>query len=134
MEQIEEVKLEVGQIQNVVDLASKIKVDTKTIKLLEVLKNIFSKISNKKVLIFIENLETQYYLYKILKEKYNIILYNGEYDYSSIKEFKENKEVNILISTDSGARGFNIQECNIVIHYDLLYNTFKDGTKNRQVS
>ncbi len=38
-------------------------------------------------------------------------------------QFKESGEV--LISTDSGARGFNLEEAAFVIHYDLPYNNLK---------
>lgn len=31
----------------------------------------------------------------------------------------------ILISTDNGAKGYNLEESSLVINYDLLYNTLK---------
>ena len=37
--------------------------------------------------------------------------------------FKEEGEV--LISTDNGAKGFNLEDSAFVVHYDLLYNTLK---------
>lgn len=40
-----------------------------------------------------------------------------------IRQFKQNGEV--LISTDKGARDFNLEEAAFVIHYDLPYNTLK---------
>ncbi len=49
--------------------------------------------------------------------------YNGSTDYSVIWQFKENGEV--LVSTDNGAKGFNLEEASFIIHYDLPYNTLK---------
>lgn len=49
--------------------------------------------------------------------------YNGSADYAVIRQFKEDGEV--LISTDNGAKGFNLEEAAFIIHYDLLYNTLK---------
>ena len=43
--------------------------------------------------------------------------------YSVIRQFKQDGEV--LISTDNGAKGFNLEEAAFVIHYDLPYNTLK---------
>ena len=56
-------------------------------------------------------------------KKYKVFCYNGSTDYSVIRRFKEAGEV--LISTDNGARGFNLEESAFVIQYDLLYNTLK---------
>ena len=39
------------------------------------------------------------------------------------KQFKQDGEA--LISTDNGARGFNLEEAASIIHYDLPYNTLK---------
>ena len=62
-------------------------------------------------------------LYAVLNKRYHTVLYNGTANYDTIREFKEKAEV--LISTDNGAKGFNLQDAAIVIHYDLPYNTLK---------
>lgn len=51
------------------------------------------------------------------------VSYIGSADYSVIRRFKEDGEV--LISTDNGAKGFNLEEAAFIIHYDLPYNTLK---------
>ena len=43
----------------------------------------------------------------IVGKKYKVFCYNGSMDYSAIRRFKETGEV--LISTDNGARGFNLE-------------------------
>ena len=72
---------------------------------------------------FTESVETQKMLYRLLCQSYKTICYNGSTDYSVIRQFKQDGEV--LISTDNGAKGFNLEEAAFVIHYDLPYNTLK---------
>ena len=79
--------------------------------------------ANKKAVIFTEKRETQQYLYDALKDSYKTYIYNGSKDYREISGFKTDGE--IIISTDNGARGFNLEEASLVINYDLLYNTLK---------
>ena len=59
----------------------------------------------------------------LLKPITTTVVYNGSADYSAIRQFKQDGE--ILISTDNGAKGFNLEDAAFVIHYDLLYNTLK---------
>ena len=68
-------------------------------------------------------METQKILHALLSKKYKAVIYNGSADYSAIRQFKQDGE--ILISTDNGAKGFNLENAVFVIHYDLLYNTLK---------
>ncbi len=62
-------------------------------------------------------------LHALLSKKYKAVIYNGSADYSAIRQFKQDGE--ILISTDNGAKGFNLEDAAFVIHFDLLYNTLK---------
>ena len=107
--------------------AQKIQLDTKAKELLSALKQGFSLMkkrgAKKKAVIFTESVETQKMLYRLLCETYKTVCYNGSADYSAIQQFKNNGEV--LISTDNGAKGFNLEESAFIIHYDLLYNTLK---------
>lgn len=118
---------EIGQLREIEGLAKSIPVDSKTQLLLEILKKAFPQLRNlgtaQKAVIFTESAATQNYLYRILSERYKTVLYNGLTDYSSIQSFQTDAQ--ILISTDLGARGFNLTECSFVIQYDLLYNTLK---------
>lgn len=60
---------------------------------------------------------------KAVMETKDWILRQGSAHYSAIRAFQEHGE--ILLSTGNGARGFDLQESTLVIHYDLLYNTLK---------
>ena len=58
---------------------------------------------------------------------YSISILNGSMDMEErdriLLEFKE--ESKILISTDTGGEGLNLQFANIVINYDLPWNPMK---------
>lgn len=127
LERLPNVEDELNEFREMESLAESIETDEKTKLLLKYLNKILPILrrlgANKKAVIFTESVETQKYLYGFLKEKYKTQIYNGSADYSAIKEFKEHGE--ILLSTDNGARGFDLQESALVINYDLLYNTLK---------
>jgi hypothetical protein len=118
---------ELRELHRIQAMAESITEDAKIKLLLTVLEKDFALMkktgANRKAVIFTESIETQKYLFSFLRDKYKTLLYNGSADYSVIRQFKTDGEV--LISTDNGARGFNLEEAAFVIHYDLLYNTLK---------
>ncbi len=127
LEHLPDAENELNEFREMESLAESIETDEKAKLLLKWLTKIMPLLrrlgANKKAVIFTESAETQKVLYGLLKEKYRTTVYNGSSDYSAIKEFKEDGE--ILLSTDNGARGFDLQESALVINYDLLYNTLK---------
>ena len=127
LEQMENTQDELAQWQEIQAVAESITQDTKATELLTVLKQGFAlmkKVSAKrKAVIFTESVETQKMLQRLLSQEYTTLSYNGSTDYSVIRRFKEEGEV--LISTDNGAKGFNLEDSAFVVHYDLLYNTLK---------
>mgnify|MGYP002231963512 FL=1 len=118
---------ELSQWQEIQTVAESIPQDAKAGELLTVLKQGFSLMkktgAKQKAVIFTESVETQKMLQNLLSGRYRTLAYNGSADYSVIHQFKEDGEV--LISTDNGAKGFNLEEAAFIIHYDLLYNTLK---------
>lgn len=127
LERLPDAEDELNELREMEALAESIETDEKSKLLLKWLTKVLPILrklgADKKAVIFTESVETQKYLYSLLKEKYKTQVYNGSADYSAIKEFKEHGE--ILLSTDNGARGFDLQESALVINYDLLYNTLK---------
>ncbi len=127
LEHTENVQEELLQWRQMQAVAEEIKQDAKTKELLLALKQGFALMkkcgAKKKAVIFTESVETQKMLYRLLCQSYKTICYNGSTDYSVIRQFKQDGEV--LISTDNGAKGFNLEEAAFVIHYDLPYNTLK---------
>ena len=107
--------------------AEKVIQDSKAKALLNALKSGFSVTkksgAGKKAVIFTESAETQKMLTALLSDRYKTFVYNGGADYNAIRKFKA--EGDILISTDSGAKGFNLENAAFVIHYDLPFNTLK---------
>lgn len=118
---------EVAELNHILDACARVPVDAKALELMRILDRGFQMIkktgARKKAVVFTESVETQKMLAAIVGKKYKVFCYNGSMDYSAIRRFKETGEV--LISTDNGARGFNLEEAAFVIQYDLLYNTLK---------
>lgn len=118
---------ELSQWQEIQTVAEHIPKDAKAGELLTVLKQGFSLMKKtgvkQRAVIFTESVETQKMLLNLLLGQYRTLVYNGSADYSVIRQFKEDGEV--LISTDNGAKGFNLEEAAFIIHYDLPYNTLK---------
>ena len=127
---------ELSQWQEIQTAAESIPQDAKAGELLTVLKQGFSLMkktgAKQKAFIFTESVETQKMLLDLLSGQYRTLAYNGSADYSVIRRFKEDGEV--LISTDNGAKGFNLEEAAFIIHYDLPYNTLKLDQENDVLS
>jgi len=127
LESMPNARAELAQWREIQTAAERVKQDAKTVVLLSMLKQGFALMkksgARKKAVIFTESVETLKMLDGLLRGRYQTFLYFGGADYSAIHRFKQDGE--ILISTDNGAKGFNLEESAFVIHYDLLYNTLK---------
>jgi superfamily II DNA/RNA helicase len=116
------------------------------------LKDILSRIQNKKILIFTQYVDTLEYLYKNLIDythnknlTFDCVSGNDsnmgiEYGSNLQRERKiklfsprsngysmsENeREIDILLTTDALSEGVNLQDCSIVINYDLPWNPMR---------
>jgi len=95
----------------------------KGLALLEILKR-----TSDKVIVFTEFLITQEYLRGMLEAHgYKVAIFNGE---MSIKEKDEQllyfkADGQVLISTQSGSEGKNLQFCHIMVNYDLPWNPMR---------
>lgn len=110
-------------LREIYELAKGIKMNS---KIKEVL-NILGK-TNGQVIIFTEYRATQVYIARFLEDKgYSTILFNGGYS-SSGKEWVKyifQRDKDVLISTEAGSQGLNLQFSNIIINYDLPWNPMK---------
>ena len=102
--------------------------DAKAERLLEELDRLRSSKTADKAIIFTEFVATQMYLRDFLeKHGYTVSILNGSMDLEErnevLREFKQSKDV--LISTDAGGEGLNLQFANVVINYDLPWNPMK---------
>ncbi len=107
------------------DIASKIEINSKTQQLLKILKRVFNHLKtckvNEKAIVFVDKNITLDVLYKIFtKEGYNTLKYKNT---DILEKFRHDSEIQILVTTDSAAKGLDIEYCPVVVNYDLLYNS-----------
>jgi SNF2 family DNA or RNA helicase len=116
---VEELNREIKTISRIIVIAEQIGVNKKGEKLLELIASLKKK-GRKKFLIFTQFRTTQDYL-KGLLNGYRTAVFNGSMSgdekEKAILDFKEDGE--ILICTEAGGEGRNMQFCSILINYDL---------------
>ncbi|WP_141593633.1 MULTISPECIES: SNF2-related protein [unclassified Myxococcus] len=123
---------EVWELRQYADLADSIKVNAKGEALKRGLDRTFAVMKShgwpEKALIFTESKRTQQYLFNLLSEsgyQGKISLLSGdagtpEDRRALVEEFRHRTQ--ILICTEAGAEGLNLQFCNLVVNYDLPWN------------
>ena len=81
-----------------------------------------------KVLVFTEFVPTQEMLRRFLTERgFSVVCLNGSMDMEERKRVQEAfaKDARILISTEAGGEGLNLQFCHVVINYDIPWNPMR---------
>lgn len=81
-----------------------------------------------KVLVFSEFVPTQQMLQQFLTERgFPVVCLNGSMDMDERKKVQEAfaEDARILISTDAGGEGLNLQFCHVVINYDIPWNPMR---------
>ena len=81
-----------------------------------------------KVLIFTEFVPTQEMLREFLTDRgFSVVCLNGSMDMEERRRAQElfAKDCRILISTDAGGEGLNLQFCHVVINYDIPWNPMR---------
>jgi SNF2 family DNA or RNA helicase len=125
-EAVEDMKKELSTLRDIHALAAKIKINKKGEILLRIVAKIMKENKNSKILIFTQFARTQEYLLGLLAE-YKISCFNGRMDKKAkdraILEFQ--KETNILVCTEAGGEGRNLQFCHYLVNYDLPWNPQK---------
>ena len=125
-------KQELKELREMVALARSIKVNAKGEALVRAINRSFTVAAAhgwpEKAVIFTESRRTQDYLKTLLEENglaglVSILCGDGsgpEERKALVDEFRH--KTKILISTEAGAEGLNLQFCNLLINYDLPWN------------
>ena len=110
-------------LKNLLELAKKVGPSRKGQVLMELLNNI-----DEKVIIFTQFRGSQDYIVKMLRDAgYSVAVFNGQLNQAEkdkcIEDFRNKKQ--ILVSTESGGEGRNLQFCKILVNYDLPWNPMR---------
>lgn len=118
-------------IKSIIEFAETIKdPDSKTVKFLEAIQNMFSKGDIKKVIIFSFFKRTLKYLEKQLKDiGISVARVDGDVPFIEreqiIEKFAEPDGYQVLLSSEVGGEGLDMQFCNCMINYDLPWNPMR---------
>jgi len=126
-----DIKSEIEDLNQILAVAQQAEyqyLDVKIEPLLSIVDDLFAQDKNRKLIIFTEFVATQQYLSKLLRDRgYTTSLLNGSLSIEErnlvLAEFRD--KTNILISTDAGGEGLNLQFSNCIINYDLPWNPMK---------
>jgi superfamily II DNA or RNA helicase len=126
-------KNENAEVQRLLELASQVEArgpDTRANALLDWIYILQKEEAEPdlKLLIFTEFIPTQEMLAEFLGARgFSVVCLNGSMDMEQRIHVQERfaKDVRILISTDAGGEGLNLQFCHVVINYDLPWNPMR---------
>jgi superfamily II DNA or RNA helicase len=122
---IDELKMEIATLNRLVLIASQIEVNKKGEKLMRLIRDLKRK-GHKKFLIFTQFRTTQDYINEILSE-FSVVIFNGSMNRDekedAILRFRD--EVEVIIATEAGGEGRNMQFCDVLINYDLPWSPLK---------
>lgn len=116
---------EIEEIRDMLDLASRIKINNKDKMLLKAIEKTFSAFYKKglpkKCVIFTGNTQSQEHIHKLLMEHTDFLVcsFNGTTDDEPIRKFLFSEKPSILISTDKGNESLNWQNACFIINYDF---------------
>ncbi|MFY0543293.1 DEAD/DEAH box helicase [Brevibacillus sp. H7] len=112
-----------AQILELVEMIKKIEAHSKAAKTVELIQEI-----NDKVIVFTEYRATQNYLQKFLSEHgITSVPFRGGFKRSKkdwMTDLFQNR-AQVLIATEAGGEGINLQFCNQVINYDMPWNPMR---------
>ncbi len=114
---------EIDHVETVIQKLMALEINSKVEKAYEIITE-----ANDKVIIFTEYRATQAYLQWYLNTKgITSVLFNGKFSKSKRDWMKRlfQEQAQVLIATESGGEGINLQFCHHVINYDLPWNPMK---------
>ena len=126
-----DIKDEIAELTSMVALAGQAEyqyLDVKIEPLLQILDDMYAEEPNRKVIVFTEFVATQSYLKNLLIGRgFKVSTLNGSMNIDERNDVLDvfHNASDILISTDAGGEGLNLQFSNCVINYDLPWNPMK---------
>jgi ERCC4-related helicase len=123
-------ELDVSSMIDLIILLERVQTDSKAMKLSEELDKLFEDDPGGKVLIFTQFRETQAMLKEVLgRSGWNVHLFHGQLGVEQkdevVNRFKRGTGPQVLISTEAGGEGRNLQFCHLLVNYDLPWNPMK---------
>jgi SNF2 family DNA or RNA helicase len=122
------VETEIAGLRALLDQANEITVDTKFAALEATILHLCEENPDEQVLIFTQFTDTLHYLDELLSERWTVATFHGQLPPRekdrAIGAFTRG-EAQILISTEAGGEGRNLQFCATLVNYDLPWNPMK---------
>lgn len=122
------IELERRALQDLLAKARAIRGDTKFAAFLQFLGQLFRQNPREQVLIFTQFYDTLTYLQAQLERSWTVEVFHGAMrpkDKDTVIEQFRNGSARILISTEAGGEGRNLQFCAVLVNYDLPWNPMK---------
>ena len=121
------VETEEDILDQLIDAARDVTVDSKGKRLREFLDSIFKEDPDEKVLLFTEYTDTLEYLREDVLADFNTVEIHGgmnqEDRRAAINQFRDG--ASILLATDAAREGLNLQFAHIMVNYDLPWNPIR---------
>ncbi len=114
---------DISYIEDIVQKLMRLEINSKAEKTFEIISQ-----ANGKVIIFTEYRASQTYLQWYLQSKgITSVPFNGQFSKSKREWMKQlfKEQAQVLIATESGSEGINLQFCHHVINFDLPWNPMK---------
>ncbi len=129
----ENVQRELALLNHAIAELEQVEDDSKAQVLVEQLTEIFNNHANEKVIVFTQFRETQRYLEEKLRERgWGVSLFHGQLNPKekdrAVERFRDGtgpQGPQVLISTEAGGEGRNLQFCHLLVNYDLPWNPMK---------
>lgn len=123
---------ELEEVRGYVRLCESITENAKAVRLVAAMPDLLK--AGDRILIFTQYRATQTYLARKLRDAgYRIVEFHGglkghpnpDKDERELAKRRFRDEADVMIATDAGAEGLNLQFCHVVVNYDLPWNPMK---------
>jgi superfamily II DNA or RNA helicase len=126
------IEAELAEVREYARLCDSITENAKAMRVVEAMPELLD--AGSKVLIFTQYIATQQHLAKRLRQAgYDVVEFSGQLKKHANPEKDEQEQAksrfrdhaDVMIATDAGAEGLNLQFCHILVNYDLPWNPMK---------